>query len=196
MNMITRRSLFNQAALLALFFACGCGAAHAQGFIRKDQNLPDASRFYMARQQWQMIDNTPIINGQPGGPGGAQQQGAAPGAGAPPPLPRAGFMPYTPNMPQLSTSLPKTNNGVPPKLPPARAPKSGGPTGAKAHAGKLPAAKPVSAPAPPAVQAYAPYKGYNPGAPAATGAQSMNSQSNVKGSVLHWARARHQSTGY
>jgi len=194
--MITRRSLSNQAALLAILVVSGCEAAQAQGFIKKDQNLPNASSFYMARQQWQVIDNSPIINGQPGGPGGPSGNVAPPpGAG----LPRAGFQSYSPPAaPQLSTSLPKVNNGVPPKLPPARAPRqmpSG--AGAKGRAGKLPAmyAKPASTPTPPAVQAYAPYKGYSPGA-AAAGGPAMNSQSNVKGSVLHWARARHSAGGY
>lgn len=165
--------------------------ASAQGFINKRSNLPDGSSFYMARQQWQVIDNSPIINGQPGGPMQQQPMNGALPAG-PAPLPKAGWQPYSQSIPGLQTNLPKTNNGVPPKLPPAP------PPGAKANAGKLSKPKQTAAAAapvniPPSVQSYTPYKGYNPVPQPAPvmGSAGNSSNSNVHGSLLHWARGRH-----
>jgi len=56
-------------------------------------------------------------------------------------------------------------------------------------------ASPANINAPPTVQAYAPYKGYNPaamsGVQTSSNNASANSQTNVQGSVLHWARSHH-----
>jgi hypothetical protein len=184
--MYTNSFLYRVFALSAAFAVCGQSAV-AQGFIKKDNALPDSSRFYMSRMQVQIIDETPIINRQANPPGAAGSN-AIPGVPRRG-LPRAGFQSYSPDTPSLSTTLPKTNNGVPSKIVPG---KAGSPTGNKGHAGKLgPAtAKVKAAPAGPSVEAYAPYKGWNPGAAPATMQTSSTTQRNVRG-VLHWARAQH-----
>jgi hypothetical protein len=183
--MHTSSFLYRVFALSAVFAMCG-RSVMAQGFIHKDNALPDSSRFYMSRMQVQIIDESPIINHQVN-PAGAAGSNAIPGVprGG---LPRAGFQSYSPDTPSLSTTLPKTNNGVPTKMAPG---KAGGPTGNKGHAGKLgpTTAKAKAAPAGPSVQAYAPYKGWSPG-PAPTTETSSTTQRNVRG-VLHWARAQH-----
>jgi hypothetical protein len=141
----------------------------------------------MSRMQVQIIDESPIVNHQmnPPGSAGANQIPGVPQGG----LPRAGFQSYGSSIPSLSTTLPRTNNGVPSKMPPGHA---GGPTGAKAKAGKLGPNAKKSASAPQMstspVQAYAPYKGWNPNELAAP--QTTSTQKNVRG-VLHWARAQH-----
>lgn len=182
--MNTSRSLMYCAIFAIAVCSFTAQGASAQGFRSQDKALPDASRFYMSRLQVQMIDEAPMVTRQanPGGAPGQQQMrpGIPPGG-----LPRAGFQSYTPEMPGLSTSLPKTNNGVPPKLPPQRA----NPSGMRGNAGKLAANKPKPAPTAPAVQAYAPYKGYD--AAAFGGSTAASSKSNVHGSVLHWARTGH-----
>lgn len=176
--------------------------ADAQGFIKKSTEELPKVQFYMARQQWQVVDDSPIINYKQGDPG---QQPEAPGqqggmVNRPAPLPRAGFQQYSPSVPSFSGGLPQVVNGVPPK----EAPQPHLKQGKKAKAGKLrpggggattskPASPPVSA-----AKAYSPYKGYNPqSAPAAppssgTGVAANNqTRTNVKGSVLHWARGQH-----
>src|ERR1700733_6740315 len=118
--MITKQTLFYRAAALAFAIGLSSSAAFAQGFIKKNSDLPDSSHFYMARQQWQYVDTSPIINGQPNPPGQQQQQqqqqqgpnNQIPGVPARG-LPKAGFQGYAPEQPQMSTNLPKVNNGVP-----------------------------------------------------------------------------------
>jgi hypothetical protein len=192
--MITSKSLLYKAALLTVAGNLAGQCAFAQGFINKKQDLPDASRFYMSRMQVQYVDDGPVVTHQTN-PGGQQGGGGIPGV-PPQGLPRAGFQSYTPEMPQLQTSLPKVNNGVPTKLPPPKPKAPGAATGLKAHTGKLPAGKPTTKPAQPAMEAYTPYKGYNPANFGGSASSAASSQSNVKGSVLHWARARHDTNGY
>jgi hypothetical protein len=107
------------------------------------------------------------------------------------PLPKAGWQTYTPlEQPGLSTGLPKVNNGVPTKD------IQKGPAGKKGKAGPLTAAnKPKSKakPAPTATgpaSAYKPYATYPQTGPASPqmGMSNQQSTSNVRGSVLHWAR--------
>jgi len=174
--------------LLGAVLFTTASASFAQGFRSKKSDLPDSSHFYMARQEWQYVDDSPIKT-HTGDGGGSQQTNQPPGANSSPPpriLPRSGFQSYTPTMPVMNTALPKTPNGVPPKAYPKK-----GPTGAQANAGKLGAGKPnASAGAnngPPKVEAYAPYKGFN--AAAGVGADSSKSKSNVQGNVLHWAHS-------
>jgi hypothetical protein len=184
--------------LASILLVSAAGAAWAQGFQRKDSNLPDASRFYMARQQWQVTTDDPVVSGSPavqGAPAGASLPGAGPMSNnSRPPLPRAGWQPYSQMIPGLQTSLPRTNNGVPPKLPT----RSLAPAGMQGRGGSLAnrAVQPVRqsfAPAAPAVRSYAPYKGCAPQQQqqAAMGANNRQSSENVMGSVLHWARAKH-----
>ena len=190
--MTDKRSLLLKAALWLAVYGCACAAASAQGFMKKDSQLPDASHYYMSRMQVQLIDDSPIVNHQVNPPGAAG--GASPGSASyvPRGLPRAGFNSYTSDIPSLSTSLPKTNNGVPPKLPPSKALPAGN-KGQSGRLGSAKAAKPAVRSGPPTVEAYAPYKGYNPNAMdgSVQGGTNSNSQANVKGSVLHWARAHH-----
>jgi len=148
---------------------------------------PNLGHYYMARQQWSYTDDSPVVTNKKNPP---PQPGAAPGAGSlpaglPQGLPAAKWSQYAPidTPPSLSSSLPKVSNGVPKAPPP-------GPPGAKGKAGKLPAggkSKPATAPAvdksTPA--AYSEYKKFSPEA-AVSGANQSNG--NVKGDVLHWAR--------
>lgn len=187
MGTTTGRSLLYKGLLVAAMFSLSAESAFAQGFRSKDAALPDSSRFYMSRLQVQMIDEAPIVTRQanPGGMQGQGQQQMRPGI-PPGGLPRAGWQSYTNDIPGLSTSLPKTNNGVPPKAPPQKS----GPTGMRGNTGKLANSKPKPvAPSAPAMQAYAPYKGYDPNA--FGGTANNSTKSNVRGSVLHWARGHH-----
>jgi hypothetical protein len=186
--MVRRYLTAARAVVLALLLSISCQTAFAQGFVKKNSDLPDASKFYMARQQITITDDSPIINRKDGG-GGKGKNGALPSG--PLPLPKSGWQPYSQTMPGLQTSLPKVNNGVPVKAPPisAKAKKAkGGGLQAVAHKSKPAAPQPN----PNAVQAYAPYKGY--GAPASGSGSADNverqSNTNVKGSLLHWARGR------
>lgn len=157
---------------------------------------PNLRNFYMARQQITITDDGPLINDQrtvpqPGAAGGGPGAGGMPGL--PVGLPRAGWQPYSSQIPSVRTALPKVNNGVPPKMPPAT------PGGLSGKAGAL-KAKPgaVAKPAAPAgVQSYQAYKGYGGNLTPSTssgsgsgGAAGYSSTSNVQGSVLHWARKK------
>lgn len=208
-------ALTSASAFLALLAAgYAWQGAQAQGYATDNPNM---GHFYMARRQITITDEAPAVNDQRTNPqaGGAAGPGVAPGMGRA--LPKAGWTPYSQFVPGLSTNLPKTANGVPV---PAAAPAD--PTGMRGKAGKLKSSKTASskpkAPGggPPSVKAYTPYKGY--GAPAqmikgggnnlpnytaggsssggnsATGYSYGNSQTetNVRGSVLHWARVKRQ----
>lgn len=177
--------------LLCAGFAGVSGPALAQGGYRS--NDPNIGHFYMARQEWQYIDNSPVVTGQPGSPGAAGQ-GAMPPAAAPAPLPKAGWVPYSSTIPSVQNALPKVNNGVPKPMP-AAAP---GPSGQRGKAGSLNLRRPAAAAAPagpPAVKSYAPYKGYGGGSTgsAASGGAGYSSSTQVKGSVLHFTRPRASS---
>lgn len=157
--------------------------AQAQGYRSSDPNMRN---FYMGRQQWQYIDESPVVTGTPPTPG-AQGQGSLPAA--PAQLPKAGWQPYSSSIPSVKNALPQVNNGVPKPVPAAPA----GPAGLKGKAGNLKpgsvAAKPSG---PQAVKTYSTYKGYGGQAPAAgahaaVGAGTSTS-TNVKGNVLRWTR--------
>lgn len=151
---------------------------------------PNLRNFYMARQQIQIIDESPVVTNSTNPAGANQAAGAAGGAGGRAPLPRAGFNSYMQSMPQSVGPLPKVENGVPKAPPPP-------PKGFKANAGKLQMkAKPViSGPS-----SYSSYKGYGGNAPAAApvaspamSSGSTGAERNVKGDVLHWSRQRRSS---
>lgn len=168
-----------------------------------DSANPNMGHFYMARQQIQITDDSPVINYKGGGaPGQMGAQGMAPGA--PVPLPRAGFQRFSQTLPSYSNTLPQVNNGVPKAPPPVRQNLNSGmqakagnlkPSKKKATAkGKKPDAAPKAA-APP--RSYSPYKGYDPKITPPPG-QTANAHAGggsrtdakVRGSVLHWARGR------
>jgi hypothetical protein len=148
------------------------------------QTDPNMGHFYMARQQITITDDGPTVNDKRTPPPVPGQQNVSP-AGIPQGLPAARWTQFSPaaENPNLSTSLPKVSNGVPPKMPP------GGPAGKSAKAGKLamPTPRPAAVKPAPSTEAYAPYKKFAPDA-AVTGASNSQSSSAVKGDVLHWAR--------
>ena len=179
-------NLFANLLIPVSIMAVAPGAVFAQfGSGQQGRNTdPNMGHFYMARQQITITDDGPTVNDKRTQPG-APQQGANP-AGIPQGLPAARWTQYSPaENPNLSTSLPKVSNGVPPKMPPP------GPAGKSAKAGKLamPTPRPAAKPAP-TTEAYAPYKKFAPDA-AVTGASNAQSSSAVKGDVLHWARNGH-----
>lgn len=186
--------------------------ADAQGFLRnKKEDLPKV-QFYMARQQWRLEDEAPIINDQrtgfqsqqPGMAGNMQQRQRQ--------LPKAGFQGYAPMPTFDGGGLPAVNNGVPRDLPGISNRKGG----LEATAGKLgkdkkkkgsktgsgggstssaTAKKPTNT----APKSYSPYKGYDPKAISAENSQNQVTPSNnganqrvntkVRG-VLHWAHGK------
>lgn len=198
-------------------------SAQAQGYATDNPNM---GHFYMARRQVTITDEAPAVNDQRTNPqpgGGGAGPGAAPGLGRS--LPKAGWTPYSQFVPGLSTTLPKTANGVPQPVSPAS-----NPSGLRGKAGKLKGSKSGASSAksktasggPPTMKTYTPYKGY--GAPAqmvkgggnggggsspytAAGGSSppgisgasgggwgnQQTQTNVQGSVLHWARVKRKS---
>ncbi len=160
-------------------------SALAQGYRSENPNL---GHFYMGRQEWQYVDESPVIRGQPGAPVG--QQGAGPAPAGPMPLPKAGFMPYSSTIPSVRDALPKVNNGVPKPMPAAAA----GPSGMKGRAGSLKPKQAASA-GPQGLKTYTPYKGYGgaPATAAAGGGGSASTSTRVSGSVLHWARPKARS---
>jgi hypothetical protein len=159
-------------------------------------NNPNMGHFYMARQQVQIIDETPVVNDQRG-------EGAATGAGGGPvgagggamPLPKSGFQSFYSGAPSnMKNSLPKVINGVPPKAPP---PKTL-PNGLRGASGKFPAktagTKTLPSGQNAAAKSYTPYQGYGGGnVPGSTvGSSGSSANTNVRGSVLHW----HKKRGY
>ncbi len=197
----TRKTVIVLPALLLIGFFTTVTDANAQGFLRqKSSDLPKVN-FYMARQQWQIVDDVPLVNDQrtmPGQPGAQQQMQQQQQRAMP--LPRAGFQQYSPmGSPSFSSGLPRVENGVPQAPPPDQAM----PAGRKAKTGKLKYGKKSATANKPATQApsqsyspktYSPYKGYDPGTVSAgaggSAAASQMSKTNVRGSVLHWARGR------
>src|SRR5437868_14255508 len=73
---------------------------------------PNFGHFYMARQQVTITDDGPIVNDQRTNPA-AKGAGAGVGGmqGGPPPLPKAGWQPYSSEIPSVRTDLPKVANG-------------------------------------------------------------------------------------
>lgn len=156
--------------------------------------------FYMARQQVQIIDDSPMVTRMPA-PGA---QPSAAGAqqpvniNRPVPLPRAGFQPYYSSGQQMggNTSLPTTSNGVPKKAPPRVI--TGLPAG-RAGAIKQQAAQKTASSKPsgvPTTKAYNPYGGYGGGQASGmsygggAGSGSSSTSRNVKGSVMSWKKNR------
>lgn len=180
------------------------------------QDNPNMGHFYMARRQVTITDEAPAVNDKRTNPMPGAAGGPAGGAGLGRGLPKANWTPYSQFVPSLSTNLPKVNNGVP--QPMAQAPD---PYGLKGKAGKLKAArasaKPKTAPGGiPSAKTYTPYKGYGgptqmsskpggnsgggmPNYTTETGNSSASSygntqtETNVRGSVLHWARVKRKS---
>ena len=155
---------------------------------------PNMRQFYMARQQWTITDDAPMVNDQrtTPAPGAAGGLGGMPAG--PPLLPKAGWQPYSSQIPGIQTTLPKVNNGVPPKLPSAP-----NPVGLQGKSGSLkpktPAAavKPTGGPA--TIQSYNAYKGYGGSLLPSSGqgtssGPGLQSQESVKGNVLKWARTK------
>lgn len=187
---------YPKSLLVAVSLGSVLASAQAVQAQQGRNDNPNMRNFYMARQQWTITDEAPQVNDQRTGGGPMQQGGPAAGQGGPPALPRAGFIPYSQTMPGMSTQLPKVNNGVPPKLPPT----NNLPAAMKGNAGKLPKQKAPVAKAPvqsgpPSVKAYQAYKGYTPGVapppvPSYQNSGGMSANTNVQGSVLHWARKK------
>lgn len=185
--------------------------ADAQGFLRtKKEELPKV-QFYMARQQWRLEDEAPIINDQrtgfqsqqPGMQSNLQQRQRQ--------LPKAGFQGYAPMPTFNGGGLPEVNNGVPRDLPGISNRKGGleatagklgkdkkGKKGAKSGSGgssTSAAKKPTST----TLKSYSPYKGYDPKAMSADNSQNqvtpgnngVNNRVNTKvRGVLHWAHGK------
>jgi hypothetical protein len=174
--------------------------SYSQPFAHAQQSEnPNLRNFYMGRQQWDVLDNGPIINNRTTPPGAPASGGAPAMQGSMPQrmgLPQAGWNSYAPAVspPGLSTSLPKVNNGVPKKGPM--------PTGKRARPGALVGnANKPSAPAvdPNVLKAYKPYNTYsNPDAAAVAVGDGNKASAKVHGNLvdqqprrndaLHWAR--------
>jgi len=193
-------------AVLALSFtwqsALAQGGFSSTSQSNRNKDLGDGASFYMARRQYQVVDDSPIVK-YSGGPGGATAgaNGASNLPGGQAPLQRAGFTSYSTSLPTITAPLPKVNNGVPTQPAPAVLPKSSSAKAGGLGKGKKVSAKPAPAPAPAApdgIHAYNSYKGYNPSAalpygttvPSGAAGSSMSRSGNVKGSVLHWSRRR------
>lgn len=147
---------------------------------------PNIGHFYMARQQISITDDSPVINNRTGGGGAQNMQGAGALPGGPMPLAPARWQSFAPppTAPNLSTSLPQVNKGLPTK-----GPMPG--TGNHGNTGRLAKTKSsapaISKPSGPVTASYTPYKKFAVEAPAAT---SIGNGANGKvyGDVLHWAR--------
>jgi len=173
------------ALLLCAGLVGGTGAAMAQR--TSDPNLRN---FYMARQQWSITDDSPVITGSPGAAAGAAGGAMGGMQGGPPPLPKAGWQGYSSQIPSVRTALPQVNNGVPKSLP-----KAQNLSGQQAKAGSLKPGKPAAAkPAGPVgTESYQAYKGYGGSLTPSTGYGSgsgsgVRTSTGVQGNVLNWAR--------
>lgn len=176
-------------AAATVFVACSAPAL-AQG----RSSDPNMGHFYMARQQWQILDDAPQIYDKRTDPAAVNPQSGLPRG--PAPLPRAGFTSYTSAMPTgMSAGLPQVVNGVPKKFPPPSAPVVR-PKSAKAGAYKPPKTARPSGPV--TAKTYAPYQGYGGGPSSVStgptpgngsyGQSSVNSSTGVRGNLLHWSR--------
>lgn len=189
--------------------------ADAQGFLRtRKEELPKV-QYFMARQQWRLEDDAPVINDQRTG-FQSQQPGAQPMnmQNRQRMLPKAGFQGYAPMPTFNGGGLPEVNNGVPRDLPGISNRKGGleatagklgkdskkGKKGAKGGSGAgssstATAKKPTST----TLKSYSPYKGYDPKAISTENSQSqvtpgnngVNNRVNTKvRGVLHWAHGK------
>jgi len=173
-------------SLCAAFVASPAFADYARG------GDPNMGHFYMARQQIQITDDSPMINYKGGDPA-QQQQNPALQQKRPAPLPKAGFNAYTP--PPMASgynpNLPSVENGVPRRDLPAAGPALNhgdgvkrGPKSKQAKAGSLkPGDKGKQATASPGgfsgpTKTYAPYKGYDPNNSPISSSYSSSSGSN------------------
>lgn len=180
------RPLLAGAAWTAVIFTTASALSVLPASAQK-QSDPNLGHFYMARQQVSITDDSPVIINRQGGGAGAPGTGALPAG--PMPLPRAGWVPYSQSVPGLSTNLPRTNNGVPPKMAPAAPPRA---MKARTGALKVPRATAAVPSGPAPVKSYGSYKTYPQEQQPVGGLATNNSSANVKGSVLHWARAQHK----
>jgi hypothetical protein len=167
-------SSFALASALSLYAASLASPAFADYSRGADPNM---GHFYMARQQIQITDDSPVINYKGGDPAQQQQNNPMAQQKRPAPLPKAGFNAYTPP-PQASgynPNLPSVENGVPRRELPAAGPSLNhgdgakhGPKSKQAKAGSLkPGAGGKQATANSGgfsgpTKTYAPYKGYDP----------------------------------
>lgn len=175
---------YSMVAAAALAILVSILPASAQ--YRNDN--PNMRNFYMARQQVQIYDDQPQVTDMRTNPGAAGAP--APAVTTPQALPRAGFNTYMSGYSggNAKGGLPQVINGVPPKLP-----SSPSLTGQKANAGKLKAKSAPAARGPVVVKSYTPYQ-TTPSAAAAPAASSgglLNSNTSVRGSVLHWNKKRY-----
>lgn len=179
-------------SVYAIGLACSIFAPAAQA---QDPNM---KHFYMGRQQVQIFDDAPLVNDMRTNPGAAAGGGGGQ-AGQPmgrQPLPKAGFQTYSAPIPGMQGGLPKVVNGVPPKLPSAQ-PKL--PSSSKASAGKASyKSAPQVSSGPVATRTYS--NSYQRAPEMTSGSpQSMfnsgSSNSRVKGTLLHWNKAR-RTTNY
>jgi hypothetical protein len=157
---------------------------------------PNMKHFYRSPLQIDVVPEDPIVkyHGQPGGASGGMQ-GSLPNRQMG--LPQAGWNSYAPvSPPGLSTSLPKANNGVPPKA----TPKAVGLKGKRGSmlSGRNKTQGPKDDPN--VAKAYKPYSSYtNPDTPSLSGASQNSTSTKVHGNVvnqpqavpnsaLHWSR--------
>jgi hypothetical protein len=180
-------------ATLALLLCAGLVGSTGAAMAQRTSD-PNLRNFYMARQQWSITDDSPVITGSPGMPPGAASGAMGGMPGGPPPLPKAGWQGYSSQIPSVRTALPQVNTGVPKTLPRAQ-----NVSGQQAKAGSLKPGKPgkpaVAKPAGPVgTQTYQAYKGYGgsltPSTGSGYGSGGMRTSTGVSGNVLDWARKK------
>ena len=174
-------------ATLALLLCAGLVGSTGAAMAQRSSD-PNLRNFYMARQQWQITDDTPVVTGSPGAPPGAAAGGMGGMPAGPAPLPRAGWTGYSSQIPSVKTALPQVNNGVPKSLPRAQ-----NVSGQQAKAGTLKPMKPAKPAGPVGTQTYQAYKGYGGSLTPSTGSgygsgSGLRTSTGVKGNVLDWAR--------
>lgn len=176
--------------------ACAIGAASLTPALAQRSSDPNLRNFYMARQQISIDDDAPVIIDRRTNPQAAQGGGGVGGLTGPMALPKAGWQPYSSQIPGVQTALPAVSNGVPKSLPSGKTSK-----GLSADQGtlkpKAPAA--IKKPSGPVtVQTYRAYKGYGGSLTPSTasgagssGGSGYSTSTQVQGSVLHWARKKY-----
>lgn len=185
----------NFGKLLAIMAAIAVPVVISPEANAQQSRNPNMGHFYMARQQWQVTNDAPVVKYQ----GGGGPPGSAQAPRGPAPLPRAGFTRFSQSMPQYRNNLPTVHNGVPKPMP-ARRTKTTRKKGNLGKTGKwkAPKKKVVKRKGPIKSKSYSPYKGYDPKGvrkPTATrgtahAAARTQTKTKVKGSVLHWARGK------
>jgi len=187
-----------RSQLSFLTFLLSASFIAVQATQAQQSEHPNMKHFYRSPLQVDIVPEDPIVkfHGQPGGASGGMQ-GSLPNRSIG--LPQAGWNSYAPvSPPGLSTSLPKVNNGVPPKAT-AKA------VGLKGKRGLLSGRNKGQGPKadPNVVKAYKPYSSYaNPDTGASVSGNSQNStstkvrgnvvnqQQSVPNSALHWSRGQ------